>query len=225
MESPFEIVVGDTAITLAPEEDPAIAIECLKELAGQPVTGSAISETGRLTVVFQSGISLVAEPDPRYEAWTITGPGGLIIVCLPGGQLSVWNADTEGSDPSRSPNADVKFPAMRKETLTALAALADREYQQRVWIERKYPREGFYDDLTMNVNVLYDMVLPDPKRRVGIILRDEAEVKQLTALADVLGPLVDDLREAPDHRYLADQRWDAVVAAAASALSVMSAEY
>lgn len=31
--------------------------------------------------------------DERFEAWTIAGPGGLTIVCLPGGELAVWSPD------------------------------------------------------------------------------------------------------------------------------------
>src|SRR6478735_10589955 len=82
---------------------------------------------------------------------------------------------------------DVKFPAMRQQTTTALAALADREYQQRVWIAREYPREGFYDALTLNVNTLYDMVLPDPKARLGVVLLNESEIELLTDLERLLG--------------------------------------
>ncbi|MCF6387911.1 hypothetical protein L2K20_13100 [Mycobacterium sp. MBM] len=117
----------------------------------------------------------------------------------------------------------VKFPAMRQQTMTALAGLADREYQQRVWVAREYPREGFYDDLTLNVNTLYDMVLPDPQARLGVVLLNETEVALLSALEQVLGPLVDDLRDAPDQQYLSDPRWNDVVNAAGSALSAMKA--
>ena len=118
---------------------------------------------------------------------------------------------------------DVKFPAMRQQTVTALTALADRDYQQRVWIDREYPREGFYDDLTLNVNTLYDMVLPDPRSRLGVVLLSESEVARLDELEQLLGPLIDDLGDTYDQQYLSDPRWSEVVAAAASALSAMKA--
>lgn len=105
--------------------------------------------------------------------------------------------------------------------MIALAALADREHQQRVWIAREYPREGFYDDLTLNVNTLYDMVLPDPQARLGVLLRNESEIALLTDVEQLLGPLIDDLGDASDQQYLSDPRWNEVVAAAASALSAM----
>jgi hypothetical protein len=116
---------------------------------------------------------------------------------------------------------DVKYPEMRQEIASALAALADPEYQQRVWIDRKYPRENFYDDLTLNINILYDMVLPDPRSRIGTVLVSENEVGHLARLEAVLGPLVAELRDAPDSRYLSDPRWEEVVVAAGSALSSM----
>lgn len=116
---------------------------------------------------------------------------------------------------------DVKFPAMRQQTVTALTALADRDYQQRVWIDREYPHAGFYDDLTLNVNMLYDTVLPDPRSRLGVVLLSESEVARLDELEQLLGPLIDDLGDTYDQQYLSDPRWSEVVAAAASALSAM----
>jgi hypothetical protein len=117
---------------------------------------------------------------------------------------------------------DVKYPEMRREVVNALAALADPEYQQRVWIERNYPRDNFFDDLSLNINILYDMVLPDPVPRIGAVLLDENEVDQLIRLEKVLGPLIAELRDAPDSRYLSDPRWKQVVDAASSALSCMN---
>jgi len=119
------------------------------------------------------------------------------------------------------PVTDIKYPEMRREVANALAALADPEYQQRVWIDRNYPRDNFYDDLSLNINILYDMVLPDPTSRKGAVLLDENEVEQLTRLEEVLGPLIADLRDAPDGAYMSDPRWKQVVVAASSALSCM----
>jgi hypothetical protein len=111
---------------------------------------------------------------------------------------------------------------MRREVVNALASLSDREYQRRVWIARTYPREGFFDDLTLTVNVLYDMVLPDPRTRVGTVLVSAHEVDRLRLLERVLGPLIADLGNAPDSRYLCDPRWNGVVDAARSALAAMT---
>lgn len=120
------------------------------------------------------------------------------------------------------PVNNVRFPAMRQEVVGALAALADRDYQQRVWIEHEYPRENFYDDLTLNINILYDMVLPDPHSRLGTVLLDECEANLLEELEKHLKPLIDELHNASDQRYVTDPRWDGVTDAAASALSIIT---
>lgn len=92
IESPFKLILADSVVTLSPEEDAAPKFEPLTRLVGQQLAAANIAETGTLTVGFESGLSVVVDPDPHYEAWTVTGPNGLIIVCLPGGQLSVWDA-------------------------------------------------------------------------------------------------------------------------------------
>lgn len=120
-------------------------------------------------------------------------------------------------------NLDVTFPAMRAEVVAAVAVLADPVYQQRVWVERIYPNDGFYDDLTQNVHVLFDdtEVLPDPVTRVGSVLRD-AEVGPPSELAAAFEPVLDDRGDVEDAAYLADPRWPGVVAAARRASAALT---
>lgn len=117
---------------------------------------------------------------------------------------------------------NVRYPEMRQEVIHQLSALADPEYQQRVWIERKFPHDKFYDDLTMTINILYDMALPDPESGLGSVLMSQSEVDELAGLEKILGPLIDDLRDASDQTYMSDPRWREVVTAARSALSAMA---
>lgn len=116
----------------------------------------------------------------------------------------------------------VQFPDMRLEVIAALRALADPE-QQRSW-GKVEDGVAYYDDLTLNVHVLYDdcQVLPDPSGRVGSVLLP-GEVSALRAVHDALNPLLDDLGEKPDADYLADPRWATVQAASAEALRTMAA--
>lgn len=114
----------------------------------------------------------------------------------------------------------VRFPAMRDEVVSALRALADRDYQERVWIRRELPSPGFYDELDIEVHVLFDDidVCVEPERWVGYVLESADEVEPLRRLGNALGALIDDLGDAPDSDYLADPRWPGVVEAAAAAL-------
>ena len=117
---------------------------------------------------------------------------------------------------------DVRFPDMRNEVVTALEALADPDYQRRVWLEHEYPSPSYYDDLSLNTHILFDdtRVLPDPTVRLGVILYAR-EVEPLRALGQVLDSMIDDLGDSDDSVYLQDARWPAVVEAARVALDVV----
>lgn len=119
----------------------------------------------------------------------------------------------------------VRFPEMRREILSALDALADPAYQQRVWIEKRMPTPQYHDDLDLNVHILYDdtSVLPDPGTGLGAFLADAAEVEALREVGAALDPLISGLGDASDATYLADGRWPSVVAAAKVAAGVLRA--
>lgn len=64
-------------------------------------------KSGRLEMRFVGGRKvfpvdgwvLCADPDPdsKYEAWEVRGPGGYLMVCNPGGELSVWSGESIGT--------------------------------------------------------------------------------------------------------------------------------
>ncbi len=117
----------------------------------------------------------------------------------------------------------IRYPDMRAEVIDAVASLADPDYQQKVWIRREYPQPGFYDDLTTNINILFDdvCVLPNPHTRVGIVLHP-GEVDAMKKLGDVLDPLIDELGDAPDTQYLNHPQWPEVITRARQALHTLS---
>ncbi|GAB3007141.1 SCO4402 family protein [Saccharothrix stipae] len=118
----------------------------------------------------------------------------------------------------------IRYPGVRTQVLSAVESLADREYQERVWIRGELPHPGYYDELDLSVHTLFDdaAVLPDPASAVGAVLHAH-EVGPLHELGAVFGPLIDDLGDQPDAVYLADPRWDDVVRAAVKAYEVMRA--
>lgn len=121
-------------------------------------------------------------------------------------------------------NGPVWYPAMRAEVIDSLTTLADPDLQQRYWIEKRFPRSGYYQDLTSVINRLYDdtMVLPEPAKEFESVLRNAAEVQALDALNEVLEPLLDELGESPDERCINDPAWPQVVERAARALALMT---
>lgn len=124
------------------------------------------------------------------------------------------------------PVTEILYPEMRESVVRALRAFADPEYQQRVWIDRRFPHEGFYDDLDLNISILYDdcVVLPDPRTRIGTVLIDGAEIGRLADLDGVLDPLIRRLGDVPDRRYVEDAAWPRVVEAARAALVAMTGD-
>lgn len=118
---------------------------------------------------------------------------------------------------------DVEFPYMRGEVIAALRSLATPEHQRLRWgvVE---PGINYFDSLTLVINVLYDdtAVLPDPSQTVGTIIH-ASEAGALQALDAALSPMIEDLGNAPDGDYMADERWPSVVACARVALTDMEA--
>ena len=117
----------------------------------------------------------------------------------------------------------VRYPEMRLQVFSAVTALADREYQQRVWIDQIYPHENYYDDLDLNIHILYDdtLVLSDPTSTLGQILATRAEVDRFRLLAERLDPIIDELGDSPDSGYVSHPGWPSVVDAAKSAREIM----
>lgn len=113
----------------------------------------------------------------------------------------------------------IEFPEMRSDVEDALTAFADRVIQAR-WGEYDAAR-NYYDDLTMNVNIMYDChVFPDPSIAVDAVIT-EGEAVELAALWAAFKPILDDLGDQSDQAYTSDPRWRRVIWAAVRALAVM----
>jgi hypothetical protein len=119
----------------------------------------------------------------------------------------------------------VAFPDMRGNAVSAVRALADETYQRRVWIDRDYPEDGYYDDFAMNLHILFDdtLVLEDPAAMLGMVLKSREEVDVMAALADALNALLDsEGSERTDAEYVVSPLWGAVVRAAGAAYGLLT---
>ena len=121
---------------------------------------------------------------------------------------------------------DVEYPEMRLNVVLAIQALADLDYQWRVWVRREYPHSNFFDDFTLNIHILYDdtrlLELLD-EARIGAFLRDEDEREALRPLRDALDTLFDRHgMKLTDEQYMTTPEWTAVVSAAQAALPVFT---
>ncbi|MFI0262550.1 hypothetical protein ACH4OW_26325 [Streptomyces sp. NPDC017056] len=120
--------------------------------------------------------------------------------------------------------SNVELPDMRAEVVSAVRALSDREYQQRVWVGRIYPHPGFFDDFTLNVNILGDAgVWDSPRDAIGYTLASETEAAAMGSLVAHLEKVIEDVgSESPDSDFLASPLWQEVVEAARNALELLT---
>lgn len=81
---------GDTHIS--PGVDDA-AEKHVGALHHQKVTTAVATGSGTLIISFDDGTHLRVEPDDTYEAWTLAGPHGMKIACMPDGELAIWSAN------------------------------------------------------------------------------------------------------------------------------------
>lgn len=92
IESPFTLRLGTNTTTLSPEEDPERTSEVVQQLVGHTVEAATVDEAGALRVSFDRDVHLLVEPDPAYEAWSLSSPDGALVVSTPGGKLAIWSA-------------------------------------------------------------------------------------------------------------------------------------
>lgn len=57
----------------------------------QTITAATANDTATLTLTVTDGTQLQVAASDDFEAWTLAGPKGRKIVCLPGGELATWN--------------------------------------------------------------------------------------------------------------------------------------
>jgi hypothetical protein len=79
---------SDREITLNPD-DPSTVAPILK-LFNAKVDAVAIRRTGELAVQFADGHRLDVCPNDQYEAWQIACENEFLIVCAPGGSVTIF---------------------------------------------------------------------------------------------------------------------------------------
>ena len=73
-------------------EEPA-KLEPLLALVNAAVESARAYKDGLLELNFEKRGKLSMHPHPEVESWGITGAYGLRVVCTPGGELAIWQAD------------------------------------------------------------------------------------------------------------------------------------
>jgi len=97
VEAPFRLDIHGDSFSLSPQQESGDALQLLRQLVGHTIEEATADAAGALHVIFEGGARLTVEPDPAYEAWSVSGPDGALVVSTAGGKLAIWkpqvNAD------------------------------------------------------------------------------------------------------------------------------------
>jgi hypothetical protein len=90
IEQPFVYTSADGVEQLiVPEEDPVRLAPALA-IARLSARDGFAYEDGHLEVTFSNSSTIGVPGTQDYEPWELTGPNGLKVVSVPGGELSIW---------------------------------------------------------------------------------------------------------------------------------------
>lgn len=88
IEGEFQLFRGSVELRLSASRarELGVALELFAQAIGEIVA----RKDGCLEVDFMDGSRISVAPDTDFEAWQVAGPGGLLLVGLPGGGVSIW---------------------------------------------------------------------------------------------------------------------------------------
>jgi hypothetical protein len=113
----------------------------------------------------------------------------------------------------------------RDEMFHYLQALANPDYQQRVWVNGEYLPEIGHDGFGYVITFFFEdtMLAEAPQNNVGTILESPDEVPLIANVCDALANVVHVMGDdRTDAEYIRSPHWRAVVMAAADAIEFYS---
>lgn len=84
----FKFVDADTTLELDPEQ--TMSLYPALSLSRKTVEVAIAEKSGTLRIDFTDGVKLSVEAREKYEAWELSGMGGLLFVSMPSGGLAFW---------------------------------------------------------------------------------------------------------------------------------------
>lgn len=99
ISTPFEYKTEGVDVRIDPEGPPEELASILGLCRGRSVMAVTVWKNGTLEVSFDDESRLSVPADEQYEAWTLSGPSGALIVSGPGGAVSIFgSADSSTPD-------------------------------------------------------------------------------------------------------------------------------
>lgn len=88
LEEPFSWKQDQKSITLSADDPSALPI--ISSLGHKETRSVTIWKNGDLEIELSNAGLISVRPNGLYEAWELSEPNGLRIVCMPGGELAIW---------------------------------------------------------------------------------------------------------------------------------------
>jgi hypothetical protein len=88
VETPCRLLGPDADASIVPAETASVAP--ILPFFNAKVVGIDIRKTGQLIVEFKDGHVLEVHPDNSYEAWQLSCSPGVMLICSPGGKVSLF---------------------------------------------------------------------------------------------------------------------------------------
>jgi hypothetical protein len=86
----FTLVDSTGSACIDVENDASSAAPLLALIPKATVHSITVSTDGDLRIQFDSGHMCSISPEDNYESWQISGEEGLLMVCMPGGELAIF---------------------------------------------------------------------------------------------------------------------------------------
>jgi hypothetical protein len=94
IETDSSIEVSKNGLVSFDPENSGLVADKLLQLLSAEILDAQATDSGWLRLLFEGDVSLVTGPHGDYEAWEIVGAGGKRVVCMPGGELAIWQGDS-----------------------------------------------------------------------------------------------------------------------------------
>ena len=117
----------------------------------------------------------------------------------------------------------MKYPDMYKQLLRHITALADPEYQRKVWVDGDYPPGVQLDNFDLVIHFLFDdtLLAEKPESAIGWFLENKQQAAAVKKIIDRIDRILDDHVDIDtDEEYIALDEWIGVVEAARDALKL-----
>ncbi|MGL4832097.1 MAG: DUF6188 family protein [Propionibacteriaceae bacterium] len=91
IEGPFMFIDAAGCLHMITPEGNPRTLSPVLAIARTTLARASAFDDGRLELDFADGAGIRVGMDEDFEAWGMTGPGGMKLVSMPGGKLAVWS--------------------------------------------------------------------------------------------------------------------------------------